>query len=275
MAYIGAVTYDDGGRIRSLDGLAAVTYDSGRTRNLLGAELGAVKYDDGGRFRTLVGMGQDLPPDMPPPDVGIDESIGAQAFPISYTPPSIAPSFVPFIPSPVVDLTSAPITGTLAPPPAPPASAGTLVSVLPPVASALTSILNSVRNVFSGSPTAVKPVVAGTVAPAGTVGASWFSQGTMVSGLPNWGVLAGVGIAGVVLVAAMRGGGHSASPRRRNPAKQFEHRRAQTRKDLARFIRQHPKASRREIISKFPGYRRNPAELILMGANPSRRAWGY
>lgn len=237
MAYVGAVEYDDGGRIRSLDGLAAVMYDNGRIRNLLGAELGAVKYDDGGRFRTLVGMGQDLPPDMPPPDVGIDQSIAVPAFPIDYTPPSIAPTFIPYVPSPVVDLTSAPITGSLTPPPTPtpPASAGTLVSVVGASAGALTSIFSGIKNVFSGTTTSTKPVVAGTVAPTGVVGTSWFSQPSAL-GVPNWGMLAGVGIAGVLLMAAMRSGG-SASPRRRNPGRR----------------------------------RKNPAELILMGANPRRR----
>lgn len=42
-----------------------------------------------------------------------------------------------------------------------------------------------------------------------------------------------------------------------NPAKQFEHRKAATRKDLARFIRQHPKASRKGVLSQFPGHRRS------------------
>jgi hypothetical protein len=76
MAYLSAAEYDQGGRIQSLDGLAAVTYDDGATRNLLGANLGAVKYDDGGRFRTLLGMGQDVV-DMAPPDVGIPDFIRA------------------------------------------------------------------------------------------------------------------------------------------------------------------------------------------------------
>ena len=244
MAYLSLVEYDQGGTIRSLDGfapltaggLAAVEYDDGRSRNLLGSNLGAVKYDDGGRFRTLVGLGQDLPPDMPPPDVGIDQSI-APAFPIDYTPPSIAPTFIPYVPSPVVDLTSAPITGSLTPPPTPtpPASAGTLVSVVGASAGALTSIFSGIKNVFSGTTTSTKPVVAGTVAPTGTVGASWFSQPSAL-GVPNWGMLAGVGIAGVLLMAVMRSGG-SASPRRRNPGRR----------------------------------RKNPAELILMGANPRGR----
>lgn len=45
-----------------------------------------------------------------------------------------------------------------------------------------------------------------------------------------------------------------------NPAKQFEHRKAATRKDLARFIRQHPKASRKGVLSQFPGHRRSNPE---------------
>jgi hypothetical protein len=235
MAYVGAVTYDEGGRIRTL---GAVTYDDGgRTHNL----LGAVKYDDGGRFRSLVGLGQDsLPPDMPPPDVGPSAAIPA-SFPIEYTPPSIAPTFVPFIPSPVVGVTPTDVTGTIAPPPSPaappPASAGTLVSVATPAAGALTSILNSVKNIFSGTSGGTTPVVAGQLTPTGTVptpaSASWLTQQTMVSGLPNWGLLAGVGVFGVVLLAGLGG-------RRRNPGRRR---------------------------------RRNPAELILMGANPSRGKW--
>lgn len=233
MAYLAAVTYDEGGRIRTL---GAVTYDEGgRTRNL----LGAVKYDDGGRFRSLVGMGQDVPVDMPPPDVGPSAAV-PDVFPIPYTPPSIAPTLVPYIPSPVVDTTSTDVTGTIAPPPSPstppPASAGTLVSVAAPAAGALTSILNSVKNIFSGTSGGTTPVVAGKVTPTGTVpapaSASWLTQQTMVSGLPNWGLLAGVGVFGIVILASMGG-------RRRNPGRRR---------------------------------RRNPAELILMGANPRRAA---
>ena len=42
----------------------------------------------------------------------------------------------------------------------------------------------------------------------------------------------------------------------RNPAKDLGFRRTQTRRDLARFLRQHPKSRRKEIIGQFPGYRR-------------------
>lgn len=48
---------------------------------------------------------------------------------------------------------------------------------------------------------------------------------------------------------------------KKNPAKKFEHRKAETRKDLARFVRQHPKRQRKEILSQFPGHRRrNPTD---------------
>lgn len=257
MAYLSLVTYDEGGRIRSLDGLAAVTYDDGAKRNLLGWNLGAVKYDDGGRFRTLVGLGQDpeldIPADLPltPPSSFV---------PIEYAPPTPAPEVdtvsavnnqqlippvsAPSIPTfyqplPTVDTQSAPITGTLTPPPGAdtPSSAGTLVAVAAPAAGALTSIFNGIKNIFSGSSTQVKPIVPGTLAPVpGSVGTSWFSQGTMVSGLPNWGVLAGVVLIGTVLVVSLRGGSGTGS-RRRNPRR-----------------------------------RRNGMELLLMGANPS---YGY
>ena len=223
MAYIGLVEYDQGGRVQSLDGLAAVSYDNGRTRNLLGANLGAVKYDDGGRFRTLVGLGQDGTDvtDMLPPDVGVDTSIPT-AFPISYSPPSIAPSALPYIPSPVVDTTSTPTAGTLVDT-TPAAVAPAVQSIVPGV---LTSIFSGVKSVFSSTAATVKP--AGNV--AAPVATSWFSQGTVVSGLPNWAVLAGAGVAVVVVMASLGGG----SRRRRNPS------------------------------------RKNPAELILMGANPRR-----
>jgi hypothetical protein len=230
MAYIGAVEYDAGGRIRSLDGLAAVMYDDGAKRNLLGWNLGAVKYDDGGRFRTLVGLGQDAT-DIVPPDVGVDTSL-TSAFPISYTPPSPAPSFIPFVPSPTVDTQSAPITGTLldtTPPAAP-----------PPTTNLLTSIFSGVQSVISAAAPLAAPATAGktvaTAAPAAAPAtASWLTQAS-VPGLPNWGLLAGVGVVGVLFMLAMSGGG---SRRRRNPGR-----------------RRH----------------RNPAELILMGANP-RRGW--
>ena len=174
------------------------------------------------------GLGQDLPPDMPPPDVGIDTSI-VTPFPISYTPPNIAPSFLPYIPSPVVDTQSAPITGTLV---------DTTPAATVPASSVLTSIFSGIQNVLSSTSALVKPKTAGTavalpgqpgyVAPAAT--ASWFSQPSVL-GVPNWGMLAGLGVLGIGLFAAMRSGSGSSysEPRRR----------------------------------------RNPAELILMGANPS------
>jgi hypothetical protein len=241
LAYLNLVEYDEGGRIQSLDGfasltasgLAAVSYDSGRTRNLLGAELGAVKYDDGGRFRTLVGfsgLGQDPSVDMLPPDVGLDPSIPA-SFPISYEPPSPAPSMLPFIPSPVVDTTATDITANLTAPTAASSGGGTGVS-------ALTSIFSGVKNIFSSVASTVVPKTAGTAIPlpgqpgyVAPVGTSWFSQPSAL-GVPNWGLLAGAGVATIALAAAMRGGGGGSS--RRNPARR----------------------------------RRNPAELILMGANP-------
>jgi hypothetical protein len=142
----------------------------------------------------------------------------------------------------------------------------------------LTSIFSGVRSVISSAAPLLQPKTAGITVPlpgqpgyASPVAASWFSQQTVLPGLPNWGLIAGAGLTGLLLILAASGGGGGS--RRRNPAKQFDSRRTGTRKDLARFIRQHPRASRREILSKFSYYRRrNPAELILMGANP-RRAW--
>lgn len=239
MAYIGLVDYDEGGRIQSLDG--EVMYDNGASRNLLGKVLSAVKYDDGGRFRTLVGLGQDPSLDMP---VDLPLAPVASDIPLNFAPPT---------PSPTFDTVSAPITGTLVdttPPPTPfiytpspvvntvsTQAPGTLVDTTPPAAapptqslvpSVLTSIFSGVKNIFGSTSAAVRP--AGTVAAPAT---SWFSQGTVVSGLPNWGFLALAAGGGLLLVMGLSGGG--GSRRRRNPS------------------------------------RRNPAELILMGANPRRR----
>jgi hypothetical protein len=246
MAYIGTVEYDEGGRIQSLDGLADVVYDSGRTRNLLGAEMVALKYDDGGRFRTLVGLGQDdIPMDLPlaPPSSDI---------PLMYEPPT---------PSPIIDTVSADITGGLTPPSAPPVRpifytplptvdtvsaplTGTLVhttqQAVPPavqIPSVLTSLFSGIKNIFGSAGSAVRPSTAGTMVSTTAPASGWFSGMNVVSGLPNWGLLAGVGVAGMLLLASLKGGGGGSS-RRRNPGRRR---------------------------------RRNPAELLLMGANPARR----
>jgi hypothetical protein len=249
MAYLNLVEYDEGGRIQSLDGLDAVTYDDGAKRNLLGANLHAVKYDDGGRFRTLVGMGQDPSLDIP---IDLPLTPPGNFIPIEYMPPT---------PSPIVDTVSAPVTGTLVSPSGPQTPPifyaptpivdtvptpmkGTLVdttqvpvppSVQSPTAGVLTSIFSGIRNIFASGGSAALPPSAGklvnTVGPSGLVSSSWFSQAGAF-GLPNWGMLVGAGVVGLVFVSSLKGGGGS----RRNP-----------------------------------GRRRNPAELILMGANPSRR----
>jgi hypothetical protein len=242
MAYIGLVDYDEGGRIQSLDG--AVTYDNGATRNLLGKVLSAVKYDDGGRFRTLVGLGQ-------------DPSLDMTDLPLAPSSTDIPLNYAPLTPSPTFDTISVPVTGTLVDttPPATPfiytpsptvdtvatQAAGTLVDTTPAavapavqsiVPSVLTSIFSGVKSIFGSTSSTVKPAGTGTI--VGTVPAtSWFSQDTVVSGLPNWAVLAGAGLAAVVVLASV--GGSGGSRRRRNPSS-----------------------------------RRNPAELILMGANPWR-----
>jgi len=240
------VDYDEGGRVRSLDGLAEVVYDSGATRNLLGKVLSAVKYDDGGRFRTLVGMG--------------DFSADFTDLPLAPVSTDVPLDFMPPTPSPTFDTVSAPITGTLidTTPPATPfvwtpspvvdtvstPSAGTLVdttpaAVAPPVqiASVLTSIFGGIRSIFGSTGAAVEPAGTGTI--VGTVPAtSWFSQPSAL-GLPNWGMLAIAGVGGLALTMSLgrSSGGSGGGSRRRNPAGRI---------------------------------RRNPAELILMGANPYR-----
>lgn len=236
MAYLNLVEYDEGGTIRSLDGLAAAEYDSGRTRNLIGADLSAVKYDHGGRFRTLVGLGQDdfsIPTDLPLAPVSSD-------VPLSYEPPTP----IAWTPSPTVDTISAPITGTLVDTsgPVPPSGPAQMVNLAPgPSAGGsaapgvLTALFSGIRNIFSSTAHTVTPVTPGTHLPTVPATGSWFSQQS-VAGLPNWGLLTGVGVVGLLLLKAT--GGLDSGPRRRNPARRS---------------------------------RRNPAELILMGANPSRR----
>jgi hypothetical protein len=160
-----------------------------------------------------------------------------------------------------VETVSAPITGTLVPPSGPPAPPifyaptptvdtvptpikGTLVdttqvpvppSVQSPTAGVLTSIFSGIKNIFSSTASTVRPPTAGLVVPTGPVASSWFSQQGVISGVPNWGVLVGLGVVGFVLIGALRASGGGYEP--------YHHR------------------------------RRNPAELILMGANPSRRRW--
>lgn len=221
MAYLADAFGPTGG------GLAAVLYDDGAVSHLAG-----VKYDDGGRLRVL--LGQDST-DMLPPDVGVDPNL-TSAFPISYSGPSIAPTLLPYIPSPTVDTVNTEPTGALIPPAAAPA---------PITGSILTDILNAAKTIVplaagvstgASAGVAIPPgyvrTASGQLVPAtGTVGTSWFSQASIISGLPNWGVLAigGVGVAVLLgVLGASSSGGSS-------------------------------------------GRRRNPAELILMGANPSRR----
>lgn len=247
MAYIGTVDYDDSGTIRTLDGMGAVTYDNGARRNLSGQPLGAVKYDDGGRFRSLVGMGQaDVPtmdlPLAPPQDViplswnppdpaGIGPVVDTTSISVPGTLVDTSPPFITtgLAPAYNPDTTSIPVPGDLTPPAAvAPSSAGTLVSAVAPTAGVLTSILNAFKGVTGPTTTtAIKPTTP-------TAGTSWFTQSSVMAGLPNWGLLAGVSVAGIVAMKLM-GGSSSGSPRRKNPI------------------------------------RRNPMELVLMGANPRRR----
>jgi len=252
MAYIGLVDYDDGGRVQSLDGFLGAFYDSGRTRNLLGANLEAVSYDNGGRFRSLYGMGElgddltDLPLTPPSDFVPIENMAPSLAPPspvVDTTPTEITGSLVPpsgptsmpifYQPLVNVDAQSAPVTGNLTPPPAPAALPAPTVQTLN-VASALTSVFAGIKNIFSSTGATVAPrsagTIVGTVQPAST---SWLSQGTMVGGLPNWGVLAGITIGGIVFVSLMGKSSGGGSTRKRNPRR-----------------------------------RRNGMELVLMGANP-------
>ena len=250
MAYLSMVDYDEGGSIRSLDGfLGEVTYDTGTTRNLLGANLSTVKYDDGGRFRTLVGLGQDdsidlplTPPDStnvpimyePPTPSPVFDTVSA-SIPGTLIPPSAAPTPpIFYTPTPTVDTVSTPVPGTLVDTSGP--APGAPAVQTPQTASVLTSIFNGVRNIFSSTAHTVTPLAPGTVLPTVPATGSWFSQPSVL-GVPNWGLLAGVGVGGILLMSAMGGSGGGGS-RRRNPRR-----------------------------------KRNPMELILMGANPHRRRW--
>ncbi len=251
MAYIGTVEYDDSGTIRTLEGMGVVTYDDGRLRNLSGQPLGAVKYDDGGRFRTLVGLGQDdIPIDLPlapPQDVipidwqapnpsGLNPVVDTTSITVPGTLVDTTPSVnIPafgIAPTYNPDTTSIPVPGQLTPPAALPSSAGTLVSAVAPVTGLLTSILNA----FKGNSANPATTVPGAVHPGmPTTGSSWFTQSSsMVPGIANWELIAGVGVLGLVIVSYASGGGGGSS-RKRNP------------------------------------HRRNPMELVLMGANPRRR----
>lgn len=250
MAYIGMVSYDEGGRVQTLQGTMDAFYDSGRTRNLLGANLEAVSYDNGGRFRSLYGLNlgqddglEDLPLTSPSSFIPIENMAPSIAPPspvVDTTPTEITGSLVPpsgptsmpvfYQPLVNVDAQSTPVTGNLTPPPASAALPAPQVQTLN-VASALTSIFAGVKNIFSSTGATVKPVTAGTV--VGTVPpTSWLSQGTMVTGLPNWGVLAGITIGGIVFISLM-GKSSGGTGRKRNPRR-----------------------------------RRNGMELVLMGANP-------
>lgn len=244
MAYLAALPYDDTDNARTLDGMGAVAYDNGTRRNLSGSALAAVKYDDGGGFRRL-GLGQysDLPFDLP-------LAPAANVIPLNWYPPTPSPivdTTWASIPGQLVDTTpplqptiytplynpqtqSAPITGTLTPPVPAPSSAGTLVSLAAPVTGVLTSIFNSIKNVVSG--TSATPSGAITAQAAAAPSSSWFTEQSVIGGVPNWGIAA---VGGVGLLALL-GAGKSGS-RRRNPV----------------------------------GRRRNGMELVLMGANPSYR----
>lgn len=239
MAYIRTVEYDEGGRIQTLIG--AVHYDNGAVRNLSDAGLSAVKYDDGGRFRTLLGLGDDSV-DMT--DLPLDAN--ADLIPLSEDSGSI----YPYTPSPIVDTTSADITGQLFPPLSmpspivssmalPPASSPPVVSTGAPSAasaaanqpiSVLDSILNGVKSIFTTAKGTTAPASAGInptiapVAPAGAAASAWLSE---------YGLPIGLGLVGVLVVTAGLKASSGGGKRKRNPS------------------------------------RRNPAELILMGANPS------
>lgn len=156
-----------------------------------------------------------------------------QAMPIEYAPPT---------PSPIVTTQDAPITGGLIPPAPIPQTAGTVIptnSPVPAVASVTNAFANLIKSIFGS--TSAAPATAGTsvltpagqtMAAQGQLTASWWNEATILSGTPNWEVVLGGGVLGLGLMAALSGGG---GRRRRNPS------------------------------------RRNPMELILMGANPGKK----
>lgn len=264
MAYVNmsGVEYDRGGRVRTL--------------------LGEVRYDDGGRVRTLLGheqLGQDDLSDLPltsadtwTPITSVEPSpgpvlpdnwynpggpISTDQFgnlnapaPVIQTPSGFqVPANSPllnsaFTPSgTLLQTTSAPITGTLAPPaPAGPVTV-TASTSLPAATGIIASAENLLKSIFGGSmvqAAGVPGTQTGVVTPAGQamaaagqlVSPSWFTDPAqeVVAGVPNWGIAAGIGLLGVMLFA----GGRESS---------------------------------RYSVRR----RKNPAELILMGANPSYR----
>jgi hypothetical protein len=244
MAYLlgDDVFYDQGGTVRALEG---VTYDDGRRRNLSGPGLSAVKYDDGGRFRTLIG-GDGL---GALGDCNVDPDTGeltgdcgtSSVIPIDYVTqqPIAPPSF--YVPSPVVDTTSAPITGNLMSPAPVPAS-----SLSSDLLTIFQGVTNTVKTAIGASTGQITPGTVVSTTPT-TAASAWFGQSSMVSGLPNWGVLAGGGVLLLLLARMSTGGGGGGSRRRRNPAELIlmGANPRQERTELARSLKKQSKRTRR------------------------------
>jgi hypothetical protein len=264
MAYLSTVEYDTGGRIRTLEG--------------------EVRFDDGGRVRTLLGHGDDGPPHLGQDEVlpltssdtwtplvtlpAPASTLPSPNFPDNWyqptgpvsldtfgsltPPPPLPPGTVvdlpatppaPFHPDLPFGTASAPITGTLTPPVRPAPAAPSTVNVSE-ASGVIASVGNLFKSIFGGSTAQASSQhlvpTSGTVTPAGQVLAatgqlragSWFTDPAQEM---IGGVPNWVSAGGAVLIAAAL----------------FSGGRESTRYSVRR--------------------RRNPAELILMGANPSRR----
>lgn len=144
------------------------------------------------------------------------------AFPVSTTKPIAIPAPLPApapAPAPVSTVAPAPPTPAPAanPPGGPPSTvlkydaAGNPVYAVPPPGQVVTGY-DSAGNPIWGSPSAALPAAGYAAAPAQvTVEAAapaesgyqaildWLGQSTLVSGLPNWGLVAAAGVAVVMI----------------------------------------------------------------------------
>lgn len=255
MGYIhmGEVSYDQGGRVRTLEG--EVFYDDGgRVRTLLGGEsLGQMDVTDlpltsSDNWAPILAMPEPTPWGILPDNWYVPDTTSAQFSGELIPPPSrtfvqLPPTFHIDPTGAALDLTPAPIVGTLHAPVSPVAPHPSTVTAIAPAVGVISSIGNLFKSIFGGNVQASSEQLvptSGTLTPTGRamgqagllVAGSWFTDPAqeVVAGVPNWGLLG----AGVVVSMIIFSGGRKSS--------QY------------RFTR-----------------RKNPAELILMGANPRRR----
>lgn len=159
--------------------------------------------------------------------------------------PPIAPAIAPFTPGPISAAPSIVSSGGSILSPATPSAAGQAVTPWAQIVSSLTSFGTSIAKAATGQPQinpAIAPIAPTTqaslvaqaqslqaqaaalatsnpalaatytaganalVAQAGASSGSWFTQATVIPGLPNWGVLAGGSLAVVLVIGLMSKG---------------------------------------------------------------------